>query len=264
MDRVRDEVARINGCSSHLTQITLDLDYWHLKETGPHAQKFINDELKEVDLVVFLFHGRCGEMTRKEFDAVLAQFLNTGHQEFKVWFEYMPEEFAKDPGPEYVNLLNFRKYLNTIPPHGVIYNTYKSDAPSAKPFSSNETFPSFESLCWQEFSPFMLRSKEMLSSVVADETKIPVHEPITREMIQDHWRERSKRTGLGPVLSNRYKKDEDLLYEASEKFVAFILKRTRQFLANKKVIELGSGIGRFTHPLLDLAQSLTIVDMSPA
>lgn len=263
MDVVRNEVGRINGCSSHLTNVTIDVDYWQLKESGIYAQKRIYRELEQADLAVFLFHKRCGETTRREFDAALSKFQETGSPEIKVWLKYVPDEYAKDPGSEYLELIQFKNSLRTIPPDGLIYSVYKSDAPTAIPFKSNDAHPLLETLCWQELVPFLLRKRGLFKAVLADTARIPDRKSITRDMIRLHWKERASRIGLGPVISTRYGTDKLILENTSDQLVAFVLDKTRQYVINKRVIELGSGIGRFTLPLLDNARSLTTVDMSP-
>lgn len=261
MDRVRDTVARLNGSLSHLVGVTLDVHCWKLEESGLDAQTRIFGAIAAADLVIFLFSRRLGRLTPREFDTALKNFFKRDRPVQKVWFRYVPLEFERDPSPEYKRLLDFKISLSELPPHGLVYHTYQSNDRIATPFSENTRLPSLETLVFQEFLPFLLRSTRLFDQVIMDEKRLPTREGITQGMITNHWKQRAQRPGVAAVMSSRYK--EEQLQQASEELVKFVLKKTKHYVSDKSVIEFGSGTGRFTLHLSNLAKKLTVVDMCP-
>jgi 2-polyprenyl-3-methyl-5-hydroxy-6-metoxy-1,4-benzoquinol methylase len=84
-----------------------------------------------------------------------------------------------------------------------------------------------------------------------------------REAVVAEWQERSQRTGLASVMRASHSPEEtasaaDQMEEVLMDFIA----RNVGSLAGKNVLEIGTGIGRFTRPLAERAKSVTTVDMT--
>jgi 2-polyprenyl-3-methyl-5-hydroxy-6-metoxy-1,4-benzoquinol methylase len=83
------------------------------------------------------------------------------------------------------------------------------------------------------------------------------------ESINNEWQERAKRDGLASVM--RASHDDQTTNIAAANMETAILKfidKNYGSLSGKRVLEIGTGIGRFTRPLAERAKSVTTVDMT--
>ena len=261
MERVRNTVDRLNGSLSQQVRITLDVHCWIFEESGFDTQNKIFNKISAADLVIFIFSRRLGLLTPIEFQVALKGLFQRGQPSIKVWFKYVPDDFNIDPGQEYKRLLDFKTSLGELPPHGLLYHTFQSDDPVAESFVDNTRLATLETLVFQEFTPFLLKKAGFIESIITDKMDFQLQETISREMISNHWAERAHRPDIGAIMSSRYQMDK--LKQASDQLVNFTLQKVNKYISEKKVVELGSGIGRFTMHLYKQSKHLTTVDMSP-
>jgi ubiquinone/menaquinone biosynthesis C-methylase UbiE len=87
----------------------------------------------------------------------------------------------------------------------------------------------------------------------------------TSEEVINEWKSRAEREGLSSVMRKSH--DKELTEAAAaEMEIAVIrfLDNNYGSLAGKKILEIGTGIGRFTKILSEKAKSVTTVDMTSA
>jgi 2-polyprenyl-3-methyl-5-hydroxy-6-metoxy-1,4-benzoquinol methylase len=82
----------------------------------------------------------------------------------------------------------------------------------------------------------------------------------SKDQLREEWNGRAKRPGELAVLSLRYPTDE--IEVGSRQYVDAMMSFIGNDLKGKDVIEIGSGIGRFTERLVEAAAKVTCVDPS--
>lgn len=81
-----------------------------------------------------------------------------------------------------------------------------------------------------------------------------------REFILSLWKERAKRQGEKAILSLRYKGSNHDLEAKSKQFAEMIMDYVKPYIKGKRVLEIGCGIGRFTHLLAQQAKHVYAID----
>ncbi|HUD07032.1 MAG TPA: class I SAM-dependent methyltransferase [Candidatus Saccharimonadales bacterium] len=90
--------------------------------------------------------------------------------------------------------------------------------------------------------------------------KLPDHRAVLAE-----WELRAKRPGLASVMRESHTVEETEAAAVSmESAVMSFITRNLGSLAGKRILEIGTGIGRFSRPLAESAESVTTVDMTEA
>ena len=199
---------------------------------------------------------------RAQFLKHSQQFSEEGRPALQVCFKHVPHEYERHADGDYLKIVDFKASLNQLGSYGLLYHTYRNEEALAQPFASNEEYPRIESLSFQMLSQFLVRSAGLIRKIINDEDRVAAQGLITEELILRHWDERASRPGLGPVTSSRYPPEK--VPAASSDLVSFVLERTSKYFNGRSIIELGSGIGRFTSQLVRASARLTAVDMCPA
>ncbi len=78
-----------------------------------------NEELKQCDIVICLFHTKVGQYTAEEFDTALGQFRENGSPKILTYFKETPVE----PSQVQVSLIDFKAKLKDM---GHFWTSYKS------------------------------------------------------------------------------------------------------------------------------------------
>lgn len=262
-DKLTMSITKINATTSKTTDVLLQPHYWTVKTTGPDAQRNFEQQLSKCDMVLFILYRRLGPVTEEEFKHSLFAFRERGSPEIRVWYEYVPSEFESDMGDEYARLLKFKEYVERDIPEVFACPTFRSERETALMFGDNAKLPGLDAICLHELHTYVLEKSNSRDAVVADQMRSTLPEAVTRDMRVDHWQRRAARDGLFTVTSERYAERASELNAESRRFVDFVLKYGEPYLRDRKVIEFGSGIGRFTLPMLDMVKSLTTLDMCP-
>src|SRR5262249_40949238 len=84
---------------------------------------------------------------------------------------------------------------------------------------------------------------------------------LERERMRTCWSARGRREGLSSVLSTRYPVDS--LNAESDRCVKEFLGFIGRDLDGRHVLEVGPGPGRFTKPLLERVDKLTVAELCP-
>jgi SAM-dependent methyltransferase len=249
---------RVNEAISHTLGCFVEVSHWQFQPSALDAEEQILRRLRSSHLCIFLFYRKWGPLTHLEFKTVLEEFNRNRQLGVKVFFKFVPTEIEDDAGPDYGKVLAFKESLKAVSEHGLLYHEYRNDQRIARPFRDNHALPSLEMLAFQELANFVVTTTGRGPDIVTDRTRILDREAVTRDMMVDHWIQRSKRPGLAAVMSERYPPDR--LVDASECLVKFVLDKTAAYLSNVSVLELGCGIGRFTVHLQRMARSIMAVD----
>ena len=84
-----------------------------------------------------------------------------------------------------------------------------------------------------------------------------------REAVIAEWEQRAERDGLASVMRASHSPEEtDSAAAQMEDTLMRFVEANMGSLAGKSILEIGTGIGRFTRPLAERAESVTTVDMT--
>ncbi|MEK6888328.1 MAG: class I SAM-dependent methyltransferase [Candidatus Aenigmatarchaeota archaeon] len=84
------------------------------------------------------------------------------------------------------------------------------------------------------------------------------------DFIREEWQKRSRRNGVVAVMSARHThKENEIASEKMKRDIMNFLERNYGPLDNKRILELGCGIGRFTRELALKSRGVVAVDMTP-
>jgi SAM-dependent methyltransferase len=86
-------------------------------------------------------------------------------------------------------------------------------------------------------------------------------EKISKKEVEEHWNIRAERPGVQSVMSARHtlKENEIATVKLQKEIIGFL----EGYLDNKKIFELGFGIGRMTEVLVKRAKEVVGCDISP-
>lgn len=133
----------------------------------------------------------------------------------------------------------------------------------AIPFRAEDVVRVVKNGYWEPAAAFNLLTlgiKEFGHDIIINLLENAVSNTRIKEFMLHTWESRARRTGLLPVMSNRYQYAQ--LPIESDKYVNAVMSFIGEDINNSDVVEIGGGIGRFTKLLAIKASRVTCLDIS--